>query len=111
MSEAREQRGVKRARQACRNCRSVLPIASARRNAELVADCTWLDRRKKTRCPGERPGCSYCLRLRQDCEYDDDEPPAPSVSSYLNDSVDVVSLRNSIVSACITGNRWLMLVI
>lgn len=40
MSEAREQRGVKRARQACRNCRSVLPIASEYRNAELVTDCT-----------------------------------------------------------------------
>jgi hypothetical protein len=39
MSDTREQRGVKRARQACRNCRSVLPIASAYRNAELVADC------------------------------------------------------------------------
>ncbi|KAI0160301.1 hypothetical protein GGR57DRAFT_457100 [Xylariaceae sp. FL1272] len=26
-------------------------------------------RRKKTRCPGERPACSSCSRLKQPCSY------------------------------------------
>ncbi|KAL4739211.1 hypothetical protein BDV11DRAFT_215347 [Aspergillus similis] len=30
-------------------------------------------RRKKSRCPGERPNCSSCLRLGQICEYAGDE--------------------------------------
>ncbi|UPK96105.1 hypothetical protein LCI18_007040 [Fusarium solani-melongenae] len=38
---------AKRVRQACRNCR-----------------------RKKTRCSGQRPCCSFCARLRQKCSYD-----------------------------------------
>ncbi|KAL6885690.1 fungal-specific transcription factor domain-containing protein [Trichoderma evansii] len=28
-------------------------------------------RRKKTRCSGERPACAFCVRLQQDCQYDD----------------------------------------
>jgi hypothetical protein len=39
-------RGVKRVLQACENCR-----------------------RKKTRCPGEKPNCSTCTRLQQPCQY------------------------------------------
>jgi hypothetical protein len=26
-------------------------------------------RRKKTRCPGEKPACSCCVRLNQQCSY------------------------------------------
>lgn len=26
-------------------------------------------RRKKTRCPGEKPCCSFCARLGQECTY------------------------------------------
>jgi hypothetical protein len=29
-------------------------------------------RRKKTRCPGGRPACEYCVRLGQTCEYASD---------------------------------------
>jgi len=25
--------------------------------------------RKKSRCPGEKPNCSHCTRLRQNCYY------------------------------------------
>ncbi|UNI15466.1 hypothetical protein JDV02_001996 [Purpureocillium takamizusanense] len=39
-------RGRRRSHHACLNCR-----------------------RKKTRCPGEKPACSSCLRLRQSCSY------------------------------------------
>lgn len=39
----------KRIRQACLNCR-----------------------KKKVRCTGEKPVCSFCLRLNQDCEYAED---------------------------------------
>ncbi|KAL4922138.1 hypothetical protein BDW62DRAFT_207895 [Aspergillus aurantiobrunneus] len=35
-----------------------------------ATDCP---RRKKSRCPGERPACSYCRRLGQACEYSGDE--------------------------------------
>ncbi|KAE8423085.1 hypothetical protein BDV36DRAFT_309343 [Aspergillus pseudocaelatus] len=41
-----------RARQACRNCR-----------------------KKKTRCPSERPACSSCVRLKKPCIYDKPQPP------------------------------------
>ncbi|KAL4866618.1 hypothetical protein BDV12DRAFT_131442 [Aspergillus spectabilis] len=47
-----DSRPAKRTRQACEQCR-----------------------RKKTRCPGERPACSYCKRLGQPCEYAGDEEP------------------------------------
>lgn len=30
---------------------------------------TAICRRKKTRCPGERPACSTCTRLQQACQY------------------------------------------
>ncbi|KAL4748349.1 hypothetical protein BDW72DRAFT_214853 [Aspergillus terricola var. indicus] len=46
-------RPPKRIRQACEQCR-----------------------RKKSRCPGERPNCSSCLRLGQICEYAGDEEAA-----------------------------------
>ncbi|EXJ77046.1 hypothetical protein A1O3_10204 [Capronia epimyces CBS 606.96] len=45
MAESRE---AKRVRQACQNCR-----------------------RKKTRCSGEKPVCSFCARLKQDCLWDE----------------------------------------
>lgn len=40
-------------------------------------------RRKKARCPAERPICSFCKRLNQVCEYDGppvQEQPAKSIS-------------------------------
>ncbi|KAH8649197.1 hypothetical protein BX600DRAFT_442459 [Xylariales sp. PMI_506] len=43
-----DERPVKRARQACDQCR-----------------------RKKTRCPGEKPVCSFCARLSQPCTFSD----------------------------------------
>jgi hypothetical protein len=37
----------------------------------VPSPCLWLieSRRKKTKCPGERPTCSFCSRLRQTCYY------------------------------------------
>ncbi|CEO60779.1 hypothetical protein PMG11_05319 [Penicillium brasilianum] len=46
MAPPGEERPAKRARQACDGCR-----------------------RKKTRCPGEKPVCSFCTRLGQTCVY------------------------------------------
>jgi hypothetical protein len=43
-----DERPAKRARQACGRCR-----------------------RKKTRCPGEKPVCSFCARLAQTYTYSD----------------------------------------
>ncbi|KOS40395.1 hypothetical protein ACN38_g8752 [Penicillium nordicum] len=46
MESTEDERPSKRARQACEPCR-----------------------RKKSRCPGEKPTCSYCARLGQQCVY------------------------------------------
>lgn len=35
-----------------------------------------IHRRKKSRCPGEKPVCGHCRRLRQRCVYGDAEPPS-----------------------------------
>ncbi|KAK7728480.1 hypothetical protein SLS57_002368 [Botryosphaeria dothidea] len=48
-----DHRPAKRIRQACEPCR-----------------------RKKSRCPGERPNCSHCSRLGQNCYYATDHPAA-----------------------------------
>ncbi|KIX07126.1 uncharacterized protein Z518_05103 [Rhinocladiella mackenziei CBS 650.93] len=50
MAPTRNARGFRRVLQACENCR-----------------------RKKTRCPGEKPRCSNCTRLRQTCHYSGSE--------------------------------------
>ncbi|KAJ5129603.1 uncharacterized protein N7515_005642 [Penicillium bovifimosum] len=50
MSSIEDERPSKRARQACEPCR-----------------------RKKSRCPGEKPICSYCERLGQQCVYSSTE--------------------------------------
>ncbi|EWY92139.1 hypothetical protein FOYG_09034 [Fusarium oxysporum NRRL 32931] len=50
--------------------------------------CDWC-RRKKTRCPGERPACSACIRAGRDCLYSrrpsnssgSDQPPAQLATS------------------------------
>ncbi|KXJ91658.1 hypothetical protein Micbo1qcDRAFT_233086 [Microdochium bolleyi] len=55
-----DSRPAKRARQACEPCR-----------------------RKKSKCPGERPDCAYCVRLGQTCYYaapDPDDGPAAARS-------------------------------
>ncbi|KAF2148106.1 hypothetical protein K461DRAFT_68801 [Myriangium duriaei CBS 260.36] len=48
-----DSRPIKRARQACEPCR-----------------------RKKNRCPGERPSCSYCQRLNVPCTYSNTVEPS-----------------------------------
>lgn len=40
-------------------------LASGKRPLQLTRD----HRRKKTRCSGEKPVCSFCLRLGQPCQY------------------------------------------
>lgn len=50
MTEANDNRELKRARQACLNCR-----------------------RKKARCSGEKPVCATCAKLKQQCAWDDSE--------------------------------------
>lgn len=67
----------KRIRLACSNCRydlitaylpSVIDLQHRWcNNINANHDCS----RKKTRCSGERPACAFCVRLQQDCQYDD----------------------------------------
>ncbi|KAF9635447.1 hypothetical protein BFW01_g6342 [Lasiodiplodia theobromae] len=58
-----EHRPAKRIRQACEPCR-----------------------RKKSRCPGERPNCSHCSRLGQTCYYATDHPAASEYAGGTTDS-------------------------
>ncbi|KAK0664732.1 hypothetical protein DIS24_g245 [Lasiodiplodia hormozganensis] len=58
-----EHRPAKRIRQACEPCR-----------------------RKKSRCPGERPNCSHCSRLGQTCYYATDHPAASEYTAGTTDS-------------------------
>ncbi|KAL5341148.1 hypothetical protein BJX70DRAFT_76028 [Aspergillus crustosus] len=76
---ADEARPAKRVRQACEPCR-----------------------RKKSRCPGEKPVCSFCERLGQNCVYaqGDGEMPAADIAKRLMSVEDKLeeltrSLRNS----------------
>ncbi|KAH6879452.1 hypothetical protein B0T10DRAFT_540596 [Thelonectria olida] len=54
-----------------------------RRTAQACETC----RRKKIRCPGERPRCSACTRLRQQCSFADndyiDEQTASGIESRM----------------------------
>lgn len=68
--------------------------ASSRRARRILQACENC-RRKKTRCPGERPRCSNCTRLGQSCRYpaaefqnipgSDPDPPSATAdqSSYI----------------------------
>jgi hypothetical protein len=44
----------------------------------------YLDRRKKSKCPAEKPSCSVCQRLNLTCEYRQkpavDLPPEPQIT-------------------------------
>ncbi|OJJ06532.1 hypothetical protein ASPVEDRAFT_65211 [Aspergillus versicolor CBS 583.65] len=63
-----------RARQACQNCR-----------------------KKKARCPSERPACSSCVRLGRRCVYD--EPASSERLAELEQKVDLLlsaSLQNQV---------------
>ncbi|GME22747.1 C6 transcription factor [Neofusicoccum parvum] len=73
-----EHRPAKRIRQACEPCR-----------------------RKKSRCPGERPNCSHCSRLGQTCYYASDHPAAndqPYHSAASTTSADAARDRHGSVS-------------
>ncbi|KAE9366035.1 hypothetical protein N431DRAFT_495819 [Stipitochalara longipes BDJ] len=45
---------------------------SSERPAKRVRQACEPCRRKKSRCPGEKPNCSHCTRLRQNCYYADE---------------------------------------
>ena len=55
-------------------------------------------RRKRVRCYGEQPKCSFCVRLGQDCRYPDNPPrskmdqPATSVRENVQ-APDFVGFR------------------
>jgi hypothetical protein len=55
---------MKRARQACENCRYLWMLFRATIWISLTQN-----RRKKSKCSGEKPECSFCVRLKQKCVY------------------------------------------
>ncbi|KAL9567297.1 hypothetical protein ACKAV7_008539 [Fusarium commune] len=50
-----------------------------RRVAQACDNC----RRKKIRCPGERPRCSACTRLRQQCSFTEANPISEDTTSRM----------------------------
>lgn len=50
-------------------------LQSPGRHLDHAADGT---RRKKSRCPGEKPVCSFCERLGQQCVYAPGEGELPA---------------------------------
>lgn len=78
------------------NIRPMASVARARRTPQACDNC----RRKKTRCPGEKPRCSTCARLRQECCYPRGEfqdgvqsPDIISRLSQLEEKLDLVLSR------------------
>jgi hypothetical protein len=75
MSSINKGRVSKRMHQACENCRWVQlidrPVIVECSSPALSHEANKLPskRRKKTRCPGEKPACSTCARLFQVCRY------------------------------------------
>ena len=68
------------------------PTKIRKRIREACEPC----RRKKGKCPGERPVCSLCARLNQQCSYlgepvDDHEPAASPLSSRVMQSGNRIS--------------------
>ncbi|KAJ9199183.1 transcriptional regulator family: Fungal Specific TF [Paecilomyces variotii] len=57
-------------------------------------------RRKKTRCPGEKPACSCCVRLNQQCFY----TPVARVSSIDSQSKDRLAELEEKVNLILNGN-------
>ncbi|KAH7363796.1 hypothetical protein BKA65DRAFT_122525 [Rhexocercosporidium sp. MPI-PUGE-AT-0058] len=47
---------------------------SSERPAKRIRQACEPCRRKKSRCPGEKPVCSHCARLHQNCYYADERP-------------------------------------
>lgn len=64
ISSMERQAVTKRARHACEPCRYA--NLSVHHEKVCIDD---IPRRKKSKCPGERPVCSHCRRLRQRCVY------------------------------------------
>ncbi|KAJ0147517.1 2-methylisocitrate lyase [Fusarium oxysporum f. sp. albedinis] len=64
-----------------------------RRTHRACAPC----RRKKVKCPGERPICSFCQRLGQACEYKAVESFSPqeiqNQVSGINDRIDTLEIK------------------
>lgn len=60
--------------------------------------------KKKSRCPGERPVCSSCARLRQTCKYADDHIGAIIPESSQSNARDLV--RSPFIDNC--GRTLLM---
>lgn len=61
-------RPPKRTRQACEGCRYAAVERAPAPSFDRILNPF---RRKKTRCPGEQPACSLCVRLGQVCSYNE----------------------------------------
>lgn len=57
-------------------------------------------RRKKSRCPGEKPACSCCVRLNQSCFY----PPVSKPGSIGGQSKDRLAELEEKVNLLLKGN-------
>ncbi|PVH76928.1 hypothetical protein DL98DRAFT_591771 [Cadophora sp. DSE1049] len=70
---------------------------SSERPAKRIRQACEPCRRKKSRCPGEKPICSHCARLQQNCYYADERPEHERAS--ITPSPQVAGLRPTSSSA------------
>ncbi|WKT51749.1 Zn(2)-C6 fungal-type DNA-binding domain [Fusarium oxysporum f. sp. vasinfectum] len=72
-----------------------------RRTHRACAPC----RRKKVKCPGERPKCSFCQRLGQACEYKAVETFSPQEIQNQISGIVGASVPNTIQPQSITPEQ------
>lgn len=92
-------RGRRKSHNACLPCRFVshyLILTLQYALSPLTTNHDISHRRKKSRCPGEKPACSSCTRLNQPCSY----ALVMSSSSRPGHSVSGLSLSISSSLAC-----------
>lgn len=53
-------------------------------------------RRKKTKCPGEKPICSFCERLRQKCVYTGSAETIDESSEFAKNMVRGILIPHSV---------------
>jgi hypothetical protein len=74
-----------------------------KRKTQKLTYTYYESRRKKSRCPGEKPACSSCVRLNQSCSY----PPAIRSSHQSGRSVSLSCIMyESLHSSADTATRF-----
>ncbi|KAH8172518.1 hypothetical protein LIA77_06773 [Sarocladium implicatum] len=106
MSERRS-RHYRRVSQACENCRySPFACAAQLTGVPLLIRVPSWDSRKKIRCLGQKPNCSSCVRLNQECCYKEEEDTAVhKVERRMSNRLSRVEERLDQIFGSINGSQ------